>query len=92
MKRRRSSDGSQTPLPLEAVKAITTAYQALAPGMPVPVAVRSFAAAEDLPDASFAEQQRLWMQFPHITRVAHVSPLVIGCPILSLQKGNGLNP
>lgn len=48
---------SQTPLPLEVVDAVTSAYLALSPGNPVPVTVRSSATAEDLPDASFAGQQ-----------------------------------
>jgi rifampicin phosphotransferase len=48
---------SQTALPPEVVAAITTAYQALSPEAPVPVAVRSSATAEDLPGASFAGQQ-----------------------------------
>jgi pyruvate,water dikinase len=48
---------SETALPPEVVEAITTAYQALSPEAPVPVAVRSSATAEDLPDASFAGQQ-----------------------------------
>ncbi len=48
---------SQTALPPEVVEAITTAYQTLSPDTPVPVAVRSSATAEDLPEASFAGQQ-----------------------------------
>ena len=48
---------SETPLTPEVVAAITSAYLALSPGRPVPVAVRSSATAEDLPEASFAGQQ-----------------------------------
>lgn len=48
---------SQTPLPPEVAEAITSAYQALSPEVPIPVAVRSSATAEDLPGASFAGQQ-----------------------------------
>jgi pyruvate,water dikinase len=48
---------SETALPPEVVAAITAAYQALSPQAPVPVAVRSSATAEDLPEASFAGQQ-----------------------------------
>ncbi len=47
---------SETALPPEVVEAITTAYQTLSPEAPVPVAVRSSATAEDLPEASFAGQ------------------------------------
>jgi phosphohistidine swiveling domain-containing protein len=48
---------SETALPPEVVAAITSAYQALSPEAPIPVAVRSSATAEDLPEASFAGQQ-----------------------------------
>jgi rifampicin phosphotransferase len=47
----------QTPVPSDVVEAITSAYQALAGGEPVPVAVRSSATAEDLSGTSFAGQQ-----------------------------------
>ncbi len=47
----------QTALPPEVIEAITSAYQSLSAGEPVPVSVRSSATAEDLPDASFAGQQ-----------------------------------
>ena len=47
----------ETPLPPEVIEAVTSAYHALSAGIPVPVAVRSSATAEDLPDASFAGQQ-----------------------------------
>ncbi len=52
---------AQTPLPPEVREAVTRAYQALAAGSPLPVAVRSSATAEDLPDASFAGQQETWL-------------------------------
>jgi rifampicin phosphotransferase len=45
------------PVPSEITAAITDAYQALGQSKPLPVAVRSSATAEDLPDASFAGQQ-----------------------------------
>ncbi len=45
---------SQTPLPPEVIEAVTSAYQSLSPGEPIPVSVRSSATAEDLPEASFA--------------------------------------
>src|SRR5947209_3691137 len=51
----------QTPLPPEVIEAATSAYQALSPGEPVPVSVRSSATAEDLPEASFAGQQETFL-------------------------------
>src|SRR3989441_574701 len=39
----------QTALPPEVVEAVTSAYQALSVGSPIPVSVRSSATAEDLP-------------------------------------------
>jgi phosphohistidine swiveling domain-containing protein len=51
----------QTPLPREVVEAVTSAYQALSPGDPLPVSVRSSATAEDLPEASFAGQQETFL-------------------------------
>lgn len=47
-----------SPIPAEIVDAITAAY---APMDTVPVAVRSSATAEDLPDASFAGQQETYL-------------------------------
>ena len=60
---------SETPLPLEVVEAITTAYQAFSPEAPVPVAVRSSATAEDLPDASFAGQQETMLNVVGLEQV-----------------------
>src|SRR5260370_12045733 len=51
----------QTPLPSEVIEAVTSAYQALSPGGSIPVAVRSSATAEDLPEASFAGQQETFL-------------------------------
>jgi len=51
----------QTPLPPEVIEAVTRAYQALSPGEPLPVSVRSSATAEDLPEASFAGQQETFL-------------------------------
>src|SRR5438876_8683887 len=51
----------QTPLPPEVIEAVTFAYQALSPGEPIPVSVRSSATAEDLPEASFAGQQETFL-------------------------------
>jgi hypothetical protein len=49
------------PVPRDITSAITAAYQALGQGETVPVAVRSSATAEDLPDASFAGQQETFL-------------------------------
>lgn len=49
----------QTPLPTDLEQAIRESYLAL--GSEVPVAVRSSATAEDLPDASFAGQQETFL-------------------------------
>jgi rifampicin phosphotransferase len=51
----------QTPLPPEVTQAITSAYQALSAGSSIPVAVRSSATTEDLPEASFAGQQETFL-------------------------------
>src|SRR6266566_6746096 len=51
----------ETPLPTEVIEAVTSAYQALGQREPVPVAVRSSATAEDLPEASFAGQQDTYL-------------------------------
>lgn len=51
----------QTPVSSDITSAIVEAYQALMQGKPVPVAVRSSATAEDLPDASFAGQQESFL-------------------------------
>src|SRR6266851_5086242 len=51
----------QTPLPPEVIEAVTSAYQALSLGDPIPVSVRSSATAEDLPEASFAGQQETFL-------------------------------
>src|SRR6266566_4763602 len=51
----------QTPLPPEVIEAVTSAYQDLSAGLPIPVSVRSSATAEDLPDASFAGQQETFL-------------------------------
>src|SRR2546429_1620860 len=51
----------QTELPPEVVEAVTSAYQALSAGAPIPVSVRSSATAEDLPEASFAGQQETFL-------------------------------
>lgn len=51
----------QTPLPPEVIEAVTSAYQTLSQGSPLPVSVRSSATAEDLPEASFAGQQETFL-------------------------------
>jgi len=49
------------PVASEITSMIAEAYGALGQGAPVPVAVRSSATAEDLPDASFAGQQETFL-------------------------------
>lgn len=48
-------------MPADVEAAIRTAYAALSPGEDLPVAVRSSATAEDMPDASFAGQQDTYL-------------------------------
>lgn len=50
-----------TPMPAAVEAAIRAAYRAMAPNDDLPVAVRSSATAEDLPDASFAGQQDTYL-------------------------------
>ncbi|MBO0778243.1 MAG: pyruvate, phosphate dikinase, partial [Ktedonobacteraceae bacterium] len=52
---------AQGAMPAAIVSALHDAYQLLAPGTPVPVAVRSSATAEDLPEMSFAGQQESYL-------------------------------
>lgn len=59
----------QAPIPANVVTAITDAYQALGQGVPVAVAVRSSATAEDLPSASFAGQQDTYLNLIGIAAV-----------------------
>ena len=59
----------QAPLPSEVVQAVTSAYLTLFQGVPVPVAVRSSATAEDLPSASFAGQQETFLNIIGIEAV-----------------------
>jgi phosphohistidine swiveling domain-containing protein len=49
------------PVPTSVAGAVTSAYQALSQGEPIPVSVRSSATAEDLPEASFAGQQETYL-------------------------------
>lgn len=57
------------PLPEELESAIRSSYSAL--GQEVPVAVRSSATAEDLPEASFAGQQETFLNVRGIDAVLH---------------------
>ena len=52
---------SEHPIPAEVEAAIRAAYVDLSPSGDLPVAVRSSATAEDLPDASFAGQQDTYL-------------------------------
>jgi rifampicin phosphotransferase len=49
------------PIPTGVTEAVTSAYQTLFYGEPMPVSVRSSATAEDLPEASFAGQQDTYL-------------------------------
>ena len=49
------------PMPEDVAAAIRAAYEAMAPNKQLPVAVRSSATAEDMPDASFAGQQDTYL-------------------------------
>jgi pyruvate,water dikinase len=51
----------QVPIPKDIASTLIEAYQALIHNEPAPVAVRSSATAEDLPDASFAGQQETFL-------------------------------
>jgi pyruvate,water dikinase len=52
---------TERPMPPEVEAAIRAAYALMSPGDDLPVAVRSSATAEDLPDASFAGQQDTYL-------------------------------
>ncbi|HJT56308.1 MAG TPA: PEP/pyruvate-binding domain-containing protein [Ktedonobacteraceae bacterium] len=56
-------------IPDEIAEAITQVYQVFASGVPIPVAVRSSATAEDLPFASFAGQQETYLNIVGIEAV-----------------------
>jgi len=59
----------EAPLEASIVEAVTSAYRALSPEEPLPVAVRSSATAEDLPEASFAGQQETYLNIIGIDRL-----------------------
>jgi phosphohistidine swiveling domain-containing protein len=50
-----------TPMPEQVAVSLVEAYRVLGEGLPLPVAVRSSATAEDLPFASFAGQQETYL-------------------------------
>ena len=52
---------TQSPMPADVETAIRAAYRAMSPQDDLPVAVRSSATAEDMPDASFAGQQDTYL-------------------------------
>jgi pyruvate,water dikinase len=52
---------TQSPIPADVETAIRAAYLAMSPHDDLPVAVRSSATAEDMPDASFAGQQDTYL-------------------------------
>ncbi|MBV9455314.1 MAG: hypothetical protein JOZ19_14565 [Rubrobacter sp.] len=57
------------PVPTAVVEAIAAAYQTLGNNIPVPVAVRSSATLEDLPEATFAGQQDTFLNIVGIDAV-----------------------
>ena len=59
----------ETSLEASIVDAVTSAYRALSPEEPFPVAVRSSATAEDLPEASFAGQQETYLNITGVERL-----------------------
>ena len=59
----------ETPLDASIVAAVTSAYRALSPEEPCPVAVRSSATTEDLPEASFAGQQETYLNIIGVERL-----------------------
>ena len=59
----------EAPLPPNLEKSIRDYYQELGGGADIPVAVRSSATAEDLPDASFAGQQETFLNIRGIDAV-----------------------
>ncbi len=65
-------------LPPELVDAVAAAYAELGAG---PVAVRSSATAEDLPDASFAGQQETFLNVRGETRSAGRLPALLQLPV-----------
>jgi phosphohistidine swiveling domain-containing protein len=77
-------------------QAIAEAYQGLGDGKPVPVAVRSSATAEDLPQASFAGQQDTYL---NVVGVESVLDAVRRCwaslwtdRAVSYRATNGIDP
>ena len=65
---------TETPLPDRLMKDIEQAWEKMAAGRPIRVAVRSSATAEDLPDASFAGQQETFLNvqgLDHLVAALH---------------------
>jgi phosphohistidine swiveling domain-containing protein len=67
---------SQGSIPERLAEHIHTAYTEISEGGDVPVAVRSSATAEDLPDASFAGQQETFL---NIDDVGSLNEAIVGC-------------
>jgi len=87
---------SDASVPDVLVRAITEAYGELGDDTPVPVAVRSSATAEDLPQASFAGQQDTYL---NVVGVESVLDAVRSCwaslwtdRAVSYRATNGINP
>jgi pyruvate,water dikinase len=82
------------PMPPEVEAAIRTAYRAVAADDELPVAVRSSASAEDMPDASFAGQQDtyLWVVGADavVDRVKSCWASLFNARAISYRARNGL--
>ena len=83
-----------TPMPAPIEAAIRSAYLAMSPDNDLPVAVRSSATAEDLPDASFAGQQDtyLWVTGADdvVTRVRACWASLFNARAISYRAKNNL--
>ena len=81
-------------MPATVERAIRAAYRQMSPDGEMPVAVRSSATAEDLPDASFAGQQDTWLWVVGEDDVVETGQGVLGqpvqrpCHLLSRQKSS----
>jgi len=62
---------TDAPIPADVADEIAATYQALDPQLEIPVAVRSSATAEDLPDASFAGQQDTYLNIRGVDAVVN---------------------
>ncbi len=71
-------------LPRDVAEALASAYRRLSVGRPVPVAVRSSALEEDLPEASFAGQAATWL---NVQGLQDLERAVLACWASSWSPG-----